>query len=332
MARIFVSYRHDDAPAHAGRIYDRLSGHFGPELVFFDRNTIAPGADFMASIHKRVTMVDVLIAVVGRNWLNAKDKKGGRRLDNPGDWVRTELEIALARGIAVYPILVSGASMPTLEQLPQCLQEFCRHSAVEISEAGFTHEMDRLIHLLSSELMELDKAIETQRSLGQPRLDTVTFGVNNIKICMLGSYGVGKTSLVSRFVHSCFSAEYHSTIGVKIDKKPLNIGGRPVALMVWDMAGEDEGTPIKLIHVKNALGYIVVADGCRASTLWKALEIQRRVSNEIGPVPFVLVVNKTDMQSKWEITESVLDELRKTMTVLQLAPSPDRGLKQCFSL
>lgn len=87
------------------------------------------------------------------------------------------------------------------------------------------------------------------------------------KICLLGSYGVGKTSLVGRFVHSMFADKYHTTVGVKIDKKVLTVGGEEVTLMLWDMAGEEDGAPVKLNQVKDASGYLLVADGTRGKTL-----------------------------------------------------------------
>src|SRR5579871_2191071 len=95
------------------------------------------------------------------------------------------------------------------------------------------------------------------------------------KICMLGSYGVGKTSLVSRFVSSMFSDSYHSNVGVKIDKKIVAVDGEEVTLMLWDLAGEEDGAPVKLQQVRDTSGYLLVADGTRASTLDVARSIQQ---------------------------------------------------------
>ena len=87
------------------------------------------------------------------------------------------------------------------------------------------------------------------------------------KICLLGSYGVGKTSLVARFVHSMFADKYHTTVGVKIDKKVLEVEGQELTLMLWDMAGEEDGAPVKLNQVKDTSGYLLVADGTEAKLL-----------------------------------------------------------------
>ncbi len=129
-------------------------------------------------------------------------------------------------------------------------------------------------------------------------------GMLKKKICMLGSYGVGKTSLVARFVNSLFTDKYQTTIGVKIDKKVLQVDGREVTLMLWDMAGEETTAPVRLNQVRDASGYILVVDGCRRKTLDVALDIQQRVEGEIGPRPFVVLANKADKRPDWEISDS----------------------------
>ncbi len=116
------------------------------------------------------------------------------------------------------------------------------------------------------------------------------------KICLLGSFGVGKTSLVARFVHSIFSDKYHTTVGVKIDKKVISVGSDEITLMIWDMAGEEDSAPVKLNQVHDASGYLLVADGTRRKTLDIARDIQQRVESEIGKQPFLLLVNKADLR------------------------------------
>jgi len=129
------------------------------------------------------------------------------------------------------------------------------------------------------------------------------------KICMLGSFGVGKTSLTARFVLSMFDEKYHTTLGVKVDKKVLQINGTDLTLMLWDMAGEEEDAPIKLNYVRDAAGYLLVIDGTRGATFNVAQSIQDRVRTNIGPLPFVVAINKTDQRENWEIQESQLREL-----------------------
>jgi small GTP-binding protein len=128
------------------------------------------------------------------------------------------------------------------------------------------------------------------------------------KICMVGEFGVGKTSLVRRFVDSVFDERYLSTIGVKIDRKNVTVGSAAVTLMLWDLAGEDELNQLKISNLRGASGYILVADGCRASSLTKAVELRQRIAEQFGPLPFVLVLNKTDLRERWEVQEASVAE------------------------
>jgi small GTP-binding protein len=121
------------------------------------------------------------------------------------------------------------------------------------------------------------------------------------KICMVGQFGVGKTSLVRRFVDSIFDERYLTTIGVKIDRKDVTVGSDSVTLILWDLAGEDDLAQLKVSHLRGASGYILVADGCRAASLAKAVELQKRVADQLGPLPFVLVLNKADLRDRWEV-------------------------------
>ena len=120
------------------------------------------------------------------------------------------------------------------------------------------------------------------------------------KICMVGACGVGKTSLVRRFVESIFDESYQTTIGVKIDKKHLELDGREVTLVIWDMAGEDEFAQVRASHLRGASGYLLVADGSRRSTLATARSLEQRIRTALGPVPFILLVNKSDLVDEWE--------------------------------
>src|SRR5271156_4987192 len=110
------------------------------------------------------------------------------------------------------------------------------------------------------------------------------------KICMVGEFGVGKTSLVRRFVDSMFDERYLSTVGVKIDRKDVTVGSESVTLMLWDLAGEDGVAELNTSHLRGASGYILVVDGCRAMSLAKAVELQERITRQLGPLPFVLVL------------------------------------------
>jgi small GTP-binding protein len=152
------------------------------------------------------------------------------------------------------------------------------------------------------------------------------------KICLLGSYGVGKTSLVARFVHSMFADKYHTTVGVKIDKKVLDVEGRELTLMLWDMAGEEDGAPVKLNQVKDASGYFLVVDGTRGKTLDIACSIQQRVETEIGSRPFLLLVNKADLRETWEIPDTRWADLASAgWTILETSAKSGQHVEEAFA-
>ena len=104
------------------------------------------------------------------------------------------------------------------------------------------------------------------------------------KICMVGQFGVGKTSLVRRFVDSIFDERYLTTLGVKIDRKDVTLDDKSLTLMLWDLAGEDELAQLNMSHLRGASGYILVADGSRAATLAKAVELQQRITGNAGAI------------------------------------------------
>lgn len=140
---IFISYRRDDSSGHAGRLFDRLSAHFGDEQVFMDIDQIEPGEDFVQVIESAVGSCEILLALIGRNWLSSRDESG-RRLDNPNDFVRLEIAAALARGIPVIPVLVQGARMPRPQDLPENLLALSRRHALELSDLRWKHDIDQL--------------------------------------------------------------------------------------------------------------------------------------------------------------------------------------------
>ena len=151
------------------------------------------------------------------------------------------------------------------------------------------------------------------------------------KICMLGYYGVGKTSLVSQFVSHLFADKYQTTVGVKIDKKVVTLDHREVTLMLWDVAGEEDDAPVKLSYVRDASGYLLVVDGCRQKTFDAALSIQRRVENEIGPRPFVLLANKADERPRWEVSHSALEQVAaRGWIVLETSAKTGERVEEAF--
>jgi TIR domain len=146
---ILISYRREDTAAYAGRLADRLKAHFGRDNVFVDIDTIQPGEDFLDAIDQSLRSSSVVVALIGREWLNAADASGRRRLDRSDDFVRTEIAKALASRVRVIPALVGDAVMPEAKDLPEDLQPLTRRQAIEISDTRFHQDVDRLIQALT---------------------------------------------------------------------------------------------------------------------------------------------------------------------------------------
>jgi hypothetical protein len=143
MPGIFISYRREDASGHAGRIYDALRQRFDEE-VFMDVG-IEPGVDFVEQIDHAVGSCRVLVVVIGPRWSTMEDAKGRRRLEHPGDLIRVEVEAGLRKpGVRVIPVLVQGATMPSAEELPRSLGGLARRNALELSDARWSYDVDRL--------------------------------------------------------------------------------------------------------------------------------------------------------------------------------------------
>jgi len=125
------------------------------------------------------------------------------------------------------------------------------------------------------------------------------------KVAMLGMWGVGKTSLVQQFVNSIYDDKYLSTLGVKVDKKVVSVGDQDLTMMLWDIAGAEDHFSIPLHYVKGSAGYLLVLDGTRKASLEVGLELVKMITEGIGDIPFVPVVNKSDLD--WELSDDEID-------------------------
>jgi hypothetical protein len=166
--RIFISYRRDETAYPAGWLYDRLADHYGDGQVFKDVDSIELGDDFVEVITRAVGSCDVLLALIGDQWLTITDKHGRRRLDDPHDFVRLEIEAALARNVRVIPILVDGARMPTAEELPDSLDRLMRRQALELSPVRFDSDTSRLLKVLDTTLAAVRTAETSAASTTAP--------------------------------------------------------------------------------------------------------------------------------------------------------------------
>lgn len=151
------------------------------------------------------------------------------------------------------------------------------------------------------------------------------------KICMVGTFATGKTSLVARFVKSIYSDIYHTTVSVKIDKKLIKVRENEFQLLLWDLHAEDEFQNVRISYLRGLSGYILVVDGTRRYTLDKGLLLQQRVEEIIGKIPFVIILNKSDLTDEWEIDDAVVDELsQRGWTVIKGSAKTGLGVEESF--
>jgi hypothetical protein len=152
MRGIFLSYRRDDSEGHTGRLYDALVGRFGKAAVFLDVDGIGLGADFLDVIESKVRSCDIVLPIIGKGWLDAKDATGRRRLDEKSDVLRRELECALKHGVTTIPVLVQGAAMPGAASLPASLAPLRALNAFEIRHTRWDSDVALLLDKLTVEL------------------------------------------------------------------------------------------------------------------------------------------------------------------------------------
>jgi osmoprotectant transport system substrate-binding protein len=146
MAKVFISYRRADSAMPSGRIYDRLVAKFGRRNMFKDVDDIPAGVNFGAYIQESLQQCAVALVIIGGQWLGALAANGGRRLDDPNDWVRVEIETALSLELTVIPLLIEGASMPTAADLPTSLQQLAQINGLQVrNDPDFARDMDRVI-------------------------------------------------------------------------------------------------------------------------------------------------------------------------------------------
>lgn len=151
------------------------------------------------------------------------------------------------------------------------------------------------------------------------------------KICMLGATAVGKTSLVRRFVESIYSDEYHTSVGVKIDRKPVRVKDKDLVMMLWDIYGADEFQSLRMDYLNGMFGYLLVADGTRKSTINDALTIQESVAKDFAKIPFVFLLNKVDLKDEWEAGADLEGSLAaRGWTVMRSSAKTGEAVEEAF--
>jgi small GTP-binding protein len=151
------------------------------------------------------------------------------------------------------------------------------------------------------------------------------------KICMLGAFAAGKTSLVRRFVHTLFDERYHTTVGVKIDRKRVEIDGKPVTLLLWDLAGEDTYQTVRTSYLRGSSGLIFVVDGTRRVTLDQAQVLRQVAEDTVGSVPSVVALNKSDLVKEWDLDARAPSDLAGAgWKVFETSAKTGEGVEEAF--
>ena len=151
------------------------------------------------------------------------------------------------------------------------------------------------------------------------------------KVCMVGVFGTGKTSLVQQFVHSRFSEKYHSTVGVKIDRKEVVLRGAQVNLLLWDLAGQDNVEGIHVSYLRGSAGIFFVVDGTRPNTVEELAGLQQLVQRTVGSVPTVIAANKADLTDQWQVDEDDLAALHgDRRLVVKTSAKTGSGVNEAF--
>ena len=148
---------------------------------------------------------------------------------------------------------------------------------------------------------------------------------------MLGAYAVGKTSLVRQYVYSIFGGKYQTTIGVKVDKKQLQIDNQVVDLILWDLAGEEESINVRNSYLRGSAGAVLVADGTRGETLDVVFDLKSKLNAEVGDVPVVLLINKLDLEDSWDIDRGRLAQIKNAdWTVFETSAKDGTNVNRAY--
>ena len=217
MDGLFINYRREDSAPYAGRLYDFLRRAFPDRQVFMDVDAIDPGEDFDSAIRDTIASSSIVIAVIGPNWIGAVDETGGRRIDDPDDYVVLELSLALESGSRVMPVLVGGASMPKTERLPPALRALTRRHAIDISDARFAADADRL-KIAVARASDPSAASDGRRSSGSlpPKISADSLALFKTLLWTSFALGVIAVGMLIGRTHDSQTVKLYAVLGVVV--------------------------------------------------------------------------------------------------------------------
>jgi class 3 adenylate cyclase/tetratricopeptide (TPR) repeat protein len=304
--RVFLSYRRGDSAGHAGRLYDRLAARFGRERVFQDLEAIPPGADFAERIATGVQRCDVLLVVIGPARASATDQAGQRRLDAPGDLVVFEVAAALHHEVPVIPVLVHQARMPSAEELPERIAALASRNAVEISDARWDYDLERLVAAIEQSVQTTTKEKPDVRrtvtvvladlvgstALGE-RLDPealrqVVTRFYERAAAALGRHGGARQKLLGDDVMAVFGVPtLHEDDALRAVKGAVELRGEIAALN--DELRRDWGTELE-VRVGVNTGVVIIADSAQGQdvTVGDTVTVAARLEQHAEPGDILL--------------------------------------------
>src|SRR5215831_15457441 len=168
MSTVFISYRREITAGEARALYNDLVNRLGKNSVFTDVDTIALGRDFRSALQNTLASCDLMLVLIGRNWADVKDEQGRTRLQNPGDFVRLEIEAALKRDIVVMPVLVQGAHMPSADQLPPEIKDLAYRNGFELSHTRWESDIGEMMRRLGLNVPQVSGEIQPSTSPAGP--------------------------------------------------------------------------------------------------------------------------------------------------------------------
>lgn len=288
--QLFLSYRRDDSADITGRIYDRLAERFGKEVIFRDVDTIPLGVDFRVQIEQMVGRCNVLLAIIGPDWIKVTDIAGGRRLDDPMDFVRLEIESALVRKIPVIPLLVRGAEMPQENKLPVQLKDLAYRNGIPIRrDPDFHNDLNRLIDGLATQLPGLNhsqtKSVPIQ-AMPIPIANSPTFNLSgNIQA---GQVNMGGTQNFEGPIEVDMS-ETH----IHEPKSEVVIGDKV------EMSGDFRGGSINFkSHLENAAQTIEAFSFVEESNKAELLKLLQELKSALAELPEEKAVDAEKVSSR----------------------------------
>jgi len=288
MCGVFISYRREDTAPYAGRIFDRLAEHFGRDNVFLDIDALKPGQDFVQVLEQTLEASEVVVVVIGREWSSIVNEHGHRRLDLKSDYVRQEIATALNRSVPIIPVLVGRAPMPRPEDLPEPLVPLARRHAIEINDAGFHEDVDRLIRAIGTAGKRGGKprlALRAAPAIVSPEEVSIMLVRYNFFCARLNEAGTGITNqFESKIVGNSVVIVDHATglmwqkngsgEGIQGSEATAYVekanGKQPAKLADWRLPTLEEAISVNAVNKNGHFHLDRVFDGSAAPFIWTA--------------------------------------------------------------